>query len=348
MFVDKLLVVTPKYPPQPGGASYVFSLLSENLSRKIDVTVLTSTESGFVRLEKRKNVEVFRLFPYFENILKKIIFLPLSFSLVLAFFIINHRKFDVIETHTVGELCIFSQLFAKIFRKKLVKHILDMSAHEFMLKHPMPDMFVNCGETITMRLSALRIPEAMIKEIRLPIAYVKNKTYKKKGKKILLFVGEISERKGITDILYAISRLKQDFEFWFVGSGPMVRDLKKASDKDIRIKYFGTLENKTVIELMRKTDILVHPTRADVMPLSILEAMMMGNAILSSDIGEIKKNVGKAGIIIKPGDKESLIKSIASLLGMDLGIMKKTSLENFRKYSKEDVYERNLDVIRKV
>jgi len=344
----KLLITTPKYPPQPGGASYVFSLISQNLSAKLDITILTSTVNKRMEI-KGKKVKTFRLFPYFEYTPIKILFSPLTLFTVFIFFLLNSRKFDVVESHTVGEICIFSQIFAKLFRKKLVKHILDMSTPPFLLRHPIPDKFINCGETITKKLKRISIPETMIKEIKLPISYRKNSTYKKKGKKIFLFVGEISQRKGISDILCALKSIKkQDFELWFIGNGPLVDQLKTEAQKDTRIKYLGLLKNEKVVDLMKKTDILIHPTYADVMPLTILEAMMMGNAVLSTDIGEIKQTVGKAGIIIKPGDKKALEKSIIKLLNSNLNQMKKTAIKNFSAYSKQDVYQRNLDAVESV
>ncbi|MFH1420535.1 MAG: glycosyltransferase family 4 protein [Candidatus Aenigmatarchaeota archaeon] len=346
----KLLIVTPKYPPQPGGASYVFSMIAEKLASYEYggnyVEVLTSSQNGLPNKETRNGVRITRLFPYYESKWSKIVHLPFTFMETLGYFLKNHNKFDVVETHTVGEICVFSQIMAKLFEKKLVKHALDMSMSKFWLKHPKADSYINCGTVMTKRMINFGLPMDKIHEIRLPIVRIKNKTYKKTGKKIFLFIGEVSQRKGIKDLLDVMKEITtKNFELWIVGSGPMVDDVKTAVQVDKRIKYLGLIEHDKVIELMKKTDALVHPTYADVMPLTILEAMMMGNAIISSDIGEIRKNVSDAGLFIQSGDKTALKNAIELTLKKDLAKMKRNALKRFALYAEEDVYRRNLEAV---
>jgi glycosyltransferase involved in cell wall biosynthesis len=81
------------------------------------------------------------------------------------------------------------------------------------------------------------------------------------------------------------------------------------------------------------------------MPISILEAMSSGNAIIASDIGEIKKNVSDAGLFIKPGDTNTLEKHMQKAL-KNMNILKKNAIRNFNAYTKNDVYEQNLNVIK--
>lgn len=337
-------MVTPKYPPQFGGAAHVFSLIAENLKDKIEVSILTSTGSGFLETENRNGIKVTRLFPYFGTFYEKLLMLPLTFFLTLTFFILNFRKFDVVETHTVGELCIFSQIFSKIFRKKLVKHVIDMGTPPFLLCHPIAEKYICCGQTIANKFRRIGINEERIADIRLPIIRARAGTVNNAARRFA-FVGEISKQKGVGDMLSVLNDISDNFELFIIGSGPMETDVKERCNVDKRIKYLGRLEHDKVIEILKTTDALIHPSYSDVLPLSILESMMLGNAIISTDIGEIKKTVGRGGIIIRAGDKEALKDAIFYMLRNDIADMKATAQDNFEKYAEEDVYKRNLEVL---
>lgn len=348
--MTRLLIITPKYPPQSGGAAYVFSLIGENIKQKLDyVEVFTSTYNGSL-IENRQGIKITRLFSYIEKVPAKIFFAPLTFTITFLYFLLNSRKFDVVESHTVGEISIFSQFMARLFGKKLIKHVIDMQTNPFFLKHPYAEGFICCGQTIAKKLQGIGISKNMINDINLPIIKSninpKIKTY---GKKTFVFIGELSEQKGVRDILDTMRELKgKKFKIMFIGSGPLEEEIKYYAEYDKRIKFFGYLSHKDVIKILARTDVLIHPTRSDVMPLSILEAMMMGNVILSTDIGEIKKTVGNGGIIIKPGDRESLKNAFLFLLKSRIECIKKNAMKNFEKYASQDVYGMNLAVIEKV
>ncbi len=342
----RLLIVTPKYPPQFGGGAYVFSLVAEHLKDRIGVTVVTSSENGLVKTGTTNGVKVIRLFPYLEKMYAKMAFAPLAFMLTFCFFLLNFRKFDIVETHTVGELCIFSQVFAKLFRKKLVKHVIDMDTPPFLLRHPAAEKYVCCGQTIANKFRRIGISEEKIADIHLPVTKAKAADMRHGRARRFAFVGEISERKGVRDTLDVLPLISGDFEFLFVGTGEMQGELAERARTDKRIKYLGRLEHGKVIDMLKTTDVLVHPTYSDVMPLSILEAMMLGNAIISTDIGEIKKTVGRGGIIFRAGDKEALENAMTYVLRNDISQTKAFAKASFEKYAEEDVYQRNLDALK--
>ncbi len=341
----KILFITPKFPPDVGGAAHVFGMLSKNISKKHSVTVATSSEKGFVRRETADNVKVYRLFPYYGKIYQKLVMLPLSFLLVAAFFIMNFRKFDVVESHTVGEVCLFGQFFSKLFRKPLIKHVIDMKTPGFLLRHPLPEFFVCCGDCIKERIEKTGINEGIIETINLPLQKTGHKSFKKSGRFRFVFVGEISKNKGVEDILFVLNRVDGDFEFVFIGDGPLIEELRKKAGKDKRIVVAGKIDNIKILEILKTSDVLVQPSYSDVMPISILEAMMHGNAIIASNIGDIRKNVGSAGFFMSPGDRNMLEYYMKFVLKNNIAKMKKSALRNFDAYIKEDVYGKNVEIL---
>ncbi len=342
----KVLFVTPKYLPLPGGASHVFSMIAENLVKKYndEVYVLTSSDKSTKGYnEVHKGVQIKRLFPYFTNKWKKTLFSPIAFLRVFSYFLKNRKKFDIVESHTVGEICLFSQIMAKLFGKKLVKHAIDMHTPKWFLNWPKADVYVNCGSVITDKMVKNGVPRSKIYEINLPIVATGNKDYPKnaKGAKIFLFVGELSKNKGVKDLLYVLRYLPKsdDIEFHIVGTGSFQSQIEEIARHDSRIKYHGYKPHEHVINMMKHTDVLVHPSYDDVMPLSILESMMMGNAIIARDVGEIKKIVDGAGTFVKT--KEELLEAVKSMMEKDPVDKKKKALKQFQEYSEKDVYEMN-------
>lgn len=340
----RILFVTPKYPPEMGGAAHVFGLLSKNFAKRNHrVTVLTS---GNFFINSEENIKIVRLFPYYGSLIKKLIYLPFALLSVFAFFLLNHRKFDIVESHTVGEICLFSQLFAKVFRKPLVKNIIDMQTPNILIKHPRADVIVCCGECIKKKIVSAGIVEDRVFSLNLPIE-LSSKSKKRSGKFTFVFIGEISKNKGVLDVLEVIKNLKEDFRFVFIGNGPLIDELKRTSLEDERVVVKGFLGKKEIFEVLEKSDVLVHPSYADVMPISILEAMMFKNAVIASDIGEIKKNVSDAGLFIGPGDLKFLEKHMKYMLNNNISAMKKAALRNFSAYAKNDVYSDHLKVLEK-
>ena len=57
----------------------------------------------------------------------------------------------------------------------------------------------------------------------------------------------------------------------------------------------------------------------------------MGKAIVASDVGEVRRMVGDAGIIVGPGNPKELARGVLEILG-DTGLKKKCG--NFKKLIK--------------
>ncbi|MBC7808074.1 MAG: glycosyltransferase family 4 protein [Akkermansiaceae bacterium] len=67
--------------------------------------------------------------------------------------------------------------------------------------------------------------------------------------------------------------------------------------------------------LYADADAFVFPTRADCLPLAVLEAMASGLPVITTDVGALSEAVGhgEAGIIVPPDDPRSLARAIATL-----------------------------------
>jgi glycosyltransferase involved in cell wall biosynthesis len=108
----------------------------------------------------------------------------------------------------------------------------------------------------------------------------------------VLFVGNLSERKGVLDLLRALampgfktSRLR----VCIAGGGdvPYYQSQARTLGVDGFVEFSGWSEQGQVAELMANADMLVLPSYDEGLPLVILEALANGVAVVCSPVGEI-------------------------------------------------------------
>jgi glycosyltransferase involved in cell wall biosynthesis len=103
----------------------------------------------------------------------------------------------------------------------------------------------------------------------------------------------------------AIRRARPDARLTVAGSGPKLGELQKlCAELQVTdaVRFTGRLENDDIAELYRDADILLNPSLADNMPISLLEAMASGVPIVSTNVGGIPYLVehGKSAMLVPP------------------------------------------------
>ncbi|MBS2210214.1 glycosyltransferase family 4 protein [Carboxylicivirga mesophila] len=99
-----------------------------------------------------------------------------------------------------------------------------------------------------------------------------------------LFVGRISEEKGINSLIEIHDKLKG--LILIVGDGPAIDKLKGLS----KFKILGRKSNKEVVELMRKSSFLLFPSIwYEGLPMTILEAFSNKLPVIATNIGAMKE-----------------------------------------------------------
>jgi glycosyltransferase involved in cell wall biosynthesis len=81
----------------------------------------------------------------------------------------------------------------------------------------------------------------------------------------------------------------------------------------LRSEPFETRD--AVAKRLRGADLYVHATRADNHPLAVLEALASGVPVIASRIGGIPEQLtDETGVLVEPGDPQSLAAAISELL----------------------------------
>lgn len=139
------------------------------------------------------------------------------------------------------------------------------------------------------------------------------------NKKIISCISRLRPRKGHNYLLDALRRMKRkltNVEVWIVGDGEMREELEQQVQtlQLDNVRFLGTRSD--IPNLLHHTDIFVHPTTSDTLPLVIMEAMFAEKPIITTNCGGIPEIIhnNHSGIIVEPGDVRSLEKKLSLLL----------------------------------
>lgn len=144
----------------------------------------------------------------------------------------------------------------------------------------------------------------------------------------ILFVGDLSEAKRPEDLLVACaalpSELRERYPLTLIGSGTSERRhrleaLARRLDIERLVHFAGSLPHEAIHERMSRADLLVIPSRAEGMPLALLEAMQASLPVVAMRVGAIPEVVedGVDAVLVDPGDTVKLAQAMKRLLSDD-------------------------------
>lgn len=98
----------------------------------------------------------------------------------------------------------------------------------------------------------------------------------------LLYVGSLTQRKGISYMFDAVKGLENDYELTVVGGGDLdeCRVLKESLQ---HYHYFPSLPHDKILKLMSESDIFLFPSLFEGFGLVITEAMSQGTPVITTD-----------------------------------------------------------------
>lgn len=131
--------------------------------------------------------------------------------------------------------------------------------------------------------------------------------------------------KGHDTLLAALRRLPDESPLVVAvaGDGPLLPRLRAEVDADPvlarRVRLLGYRSD--VADLMHAVDLVVHPSEADALPTTLIEAAAAGRPIVASDVGGVPDVVGgppgvvgdAASLLVEPRDPEALAEALAHL-----------------------------------
>lgn len=173
------------------------------------------------------------------------------------------------------------------------------------------------------------------------------------GKLRIVFVGRLTEAKGIGLLTDVIKRLDSDFhdkfEMKIAGSGDVafVNLIKRLADKTDGVEYLGHVDNEKVSELYEWTDITVITSEYETLNKVAIETAIAGKIAVCTDIPGPREVIvpGKTGYLLSPDATQfiSKIKELDALRVSDVDAFEaigKAAYEHVdKKYNAEEVYK---------
>ena len=157
----------------------------------------------------------------------------------------------------------------------------------------------------------------------------------------ILFVGNLSERKGVSDLLRALALPEFDragVAVHIAGGGDVQRYKTMAHEIGISdfVHFEGWADQCEVARLMAEADVLVLPSYDEGLPLVILEALANGVAVVCSPVGEIPSVLtdGLNALLVAPGDVPELATAL-------IRVLRQPELRNALEQNGRQMYEKH-------
>ena len=109
-----------------------------------------------------------------------------------------------------------------------------------------------------------------------------------------------------------------DARMTIAGSGPLLKDLQAYSEElyvSDSVSFTGLIENEKMQDLYQTADLMINPSLADNMPISILEALASGVPVVSTNVGGVPFLVenGKTALLVDPASPIAMADAVIRL-----------------------------------
>lgn len=181
------------------------------------------------------------------------------------------------------------------------------------------DKVVMLSETFRPVLTSLGAESGKLETIYTGIEFKPGSKKPKDDRLVISCVSRLTPRKGHAILLQALRLIRDDLEHVrvnIVGDGEMRDELERLSSKLglRRVSFLGHRDD--VARILSSSDIYVLPTTSDTLPISVIEAMFAGKAIVSTRCGGIPELLQhqKTGLLAEPGNVKELADCLLQLV----------------------------------
>jgi glycosyltransferase involved in cell wall biosynthesis len=137
----------------------------------------------------------------------------------------------------------------------------------------------------------------------------------------ILFLGYVGKRKGIFELLKALSLLKDslpDIRLAICGDGQLDSARKMADELGIspNVEFHGWIGAEQRAKEFARASIFTLPSYDEGVPMAMLEAMAAGKAIVVTPVGGIPEVIKdrENGLLVPPGDPHALAQALREIL----------------------------------
>jgi len=343
----KIIQVTPRYYPHIGGIETHVQKISERLIKNgFEVEVISTDPTG--GLDKHEIINGVKITRFRS--------LAPGDAYYLApqiYFYLRSSNCDIIHMHSYHS---FTSLFSALAKKN---RKLIITPHTFGFPATFPKnifhnlykpfgsfIFDSADKVISISRiekewlsNTFGIPDTKLYHIPIPIDIDNVNKKKERGKDIkIAFMGRLSAEKNVDVLISAFRIVKQDHpecKLYIIGEGPLKEHLSGLSKNINDIYFLGRLTHDDTLKFFDDVDMFVLPSKFEVSPISVLEAMAKSVPVIVTPVGEIPYVLedGKNCLLVKFNDVNDLAVKINSLV--ENKTLSNRIAENGRNYVKE-------------
>lgn len=140
----------------------------------------------------------------------------------------------------------------------------------------------------------------------------------------IVTVARLVPEKAIHNGILAVSKLLRDrpdlrLRYDIVGEGPLRAELTgliRRLGLDGVVRMRGPLQQDSVIEILRRSDIFLLPSIAEVLPVVLMEAQATGLPVIATRVGAVDEIVldERSGFLVPPGDVDAVAEKLQLLV----------------------------------
>jgi len=262
------------------------------------------------------------------------------------------RWADIIHVQKCFPNAIFPALFGAYLYNKPVHYDWDDWEYEIYNHDPPSKLFgfyINTMEqSIPKLIDSISVASFKLRELAVKSGFDRNKivmapvgvnldmfSHKLKGdrvkkkyklkKNVVLYLGQLHGGQYVELVLRAfkdVLKKKKEVSLLIVGGGSNLKELIKLSEKleiSDSVVFTGFVKKQDIPKYIACADVAVASFEKNKItecksPLKIVEYLGSGKAIVASDVGEVKRMIGDAGVLVEPGNSTAIAEAVVQLL----------------------------------
>ncbi|MDG6225379.1 MAG: glycosyltransferase family 4 protein [Candidatus Thermoplasmatota archaeon] len=318
----RVLVCSPLYLPDRGGASTYFSNLVDDLDDRIEFIVYTCRVKGAPKRERHGSTSVLRIQPNLLNshpLLRYIIVPPVTFFQILCLRL-RHGPF-IMHAHSNGLYGLMASLMSSFLRIPMIKEVQDTSDRGSVLRSGKVHRWIATGGYVKDRLVSFGIPPGKVKVFpsvnprSLEKAIKRLPNASKDGAVRFAYVGGLVNRiKGVDVLIDAFRKASEripNVKLLIFGDGPDRGSLEDRA-RGLDVRFFGQVPHERLIEELDRCDVVVLASHEEANPRCLIEGYALGLPAIATDVGGVKEELkdGRTGILVKDGDVDGLAEAM--------------------------------------
>lgn len=357
--IKKTLLVTLDFPPNLGGVATYYYNLCKNLPGD-KIVVLAPEQPGDLQFDHQQNFGIVRkkLLNQFPQVMPKTFSGVLKIAASVKWFSLIRYFHQVSKNHGIeliaagqvlplGTLALLYQKQKKIpyiffahglditlpqrfmRKKRLLKKIIAQAKNIVANSHFTMDELIKLGADPKKIIVVYPCPNLSIHQAASDWKVEElRKDLELAGKRVLLTVGRLVERKGHDQVIKALPEIINKFPntvYIIAGSGSFQSNLQTLVNQNNlgnHVKFLGAVSQGDLAALYQLCEIFIMPSRqlanGDVEGFGIvyLEANLFGKPVIGGQSGGVPEAVldGKTGLLVNPLSPTEIANAVARLL----------------------------------